>query len=94
VRLLLDSVILIDHFNGIEAATSFLGDHSSEAALSVITRAETLAGFDEHSAALALDLLNSLCHVARHRRDGGHGRAAAAKPALEAAGCDPGRNCH
>lgn len=58
VRLLLDSVILIDHFNGIEAATSFIGDHSSEAALSVITRAETLAGFDEHSAALALDLLN------------------------------------
>ena len=58
VRLLLDSVILIDHFNGITAATSFLAEHSSESALSVITRAEVLAGFDENSATLAVDLLN------------------------------------
>lgn len=58
MRFLIDSVIVIDHFNGFEAATSFLAEHSSEAALSVITRAETLAGFDERSAGLALDLLN------------------------------------
>jgi hypothetical protein len=45
VNLLLDSVILIDHFNGVAAATAFLADRHLEAALSVITRAEVLAGF-------------------------------------------------
>lgn len=59
MRFLLDSVVLIDHFNGVEAATSFLSEHGSECALSVITRAETLAGFDEPSAALATDLLDA-----------------------------------
>ena len=46
VKLLLDSVIVIDHFNGIEDATEFLAHHHDEAAVSVITRAEVLAGFD------------------------------------------------
>lgn len=45
MNLLLDSVILIDHFNGVAAATAFLADRHLEAALSVITRAEVLAGF-------------------------------------------------
>ena len=58
MRLLLDSVIVIDHFNGIEAAISYLAKHGSESALPVITRAEALAGFNERSAAVALDLLN------------------------------------
>lgn len=59
MRFLLDSVIVIDHFNAIEAATSFLSEHGGECALSVITRAEALAGFDERGASLATDLLDS-----------------------------------
>jgi len=55
---LLDSVILIDHFNAIQAATDFIGTHGPESALSVITRAEVLAGFDDDSVPLALDLLD------------------------------------
>ena len=55
---LLDSVILIDHFNGIAQATAFLAEHGAESALSVITRAEVLAGFDEDRAPLALLLLD------------------------------------
>lgn len=37
-RYLADSTVVIDHLNGIEAATMFLRDHASEIALSVITR--------------------------------------------------------
>lgn len=45
MKLLLDSVILIDHFNGVAAATSYLSAHQPDAAVSVITRAEVLTGF-------------------------------------------------
>lgn len=45
MKLLLDSVILIDHFNGIAAATRYLAEVRAEAAISVITRAEVLSGF-------------------------------------------------
>jgi predicted nucleic acid-binding protein len=41
---LLDSVILIDHLNGIDAATRYLRDVADTAHISVITRAEVLAG--------------------------------------------------
>lgn len=58
LRFLLDSVILIDHFNGIEQSTEFLGRHGAESALSVITRAEVLAGFSDDAQPLALDLLD------------------------------------
>ena len=43
---LLDSVILIDHLNRISQSTAFLAQVHKEAAISVITRAEVLAGFD------------------------------------------------
>lgn len=43
---LIDSVILIDHFNGIEAATAYLRSVKSQAFLSPITRAEVLVGFE------------------------------------------------
>lgn len=59
MKYLLDSVIVIDHFNGIDAATTFLSEHGSECALSVITRAETLAGFDDQSEPMACSLLNA-----------------------------------
>ena len=42
---LLDSVIIIDHPNGIDAATEFvLGLDPTRTAISVITRAEILVG--------------------------------------------------
>ena len=45
---LLDSVIIIDHLNGIEAATHFvLGLDPEKTAVSVITRAEILVGIEE-----------------------------------------------
>ena len=44
MSVLLDSVILIDHLNGIEAATAFLQANGASAAISSVTRAEVLAG--------------------------------------------------
>ena len=59
MRLLLDSVIVIDHLNGIPAAGAYLREHTEEAAISVITRAEVLAGFpSEETAAPAAALLD------------------------------------
>jgi hypothetical protein len=58
VKFLLDSVILIDHFNAVAAATEFLGERGKDCALSVITRAEVLAGFDEAGALAARELLD------------------------------------
>jgi predicted nucleic acid-binding protein len=43
---LLDSVILIDHFNGHVEATEFILNHRAALSISVITRAEVLTGFD------------------------------------------------
>lgn len=45
MRVLLDSVILIDHFNGRADATIYLRKNQGMAAISVITRAEVLTGF-------------------------------------------------
>jgi predicted nucleic acid-binding protein len=58
VKYLLDSVILIDHFNGIEAATAFMVEHGGGCAISVITRAEVLTGFSVRTERLARDLLD------------------------------------
>jgi predicted nucleic acid-binding protein len=63
LTLLLDSVILIDHFNGVAQATEYLGKWRKVAAISVITRAEVLTGFvasDEHLALKLLDALPTL----------------------------------
>lgn len=46
-RFLLDSVILIDHFNGIQKATDYLKAVAAEACISAITRAEVLRGFQD-----------------------------------------------
>lgn len=54
---LLDSVILIDHLRGIEAATNWLGKlRDGEAVLSVITRAEVLSGGTEAEEIAAMAL--------------------------------------
>jgi predicted nucleic acid-binding protein len=51
IERLLDSVILIDHFNGVSDATRFVsGLEPTRTAISVITRAEILVGFDEADA--------------------------------------------
>ena len=44
LSVLLDSVILIDHLNGVSDATRYL-ESLTDASISVITRAEVLAGF-------------------------------------------------
>ncbi len=59
-RFLIDSVILIDHFNGINKATEWLASLvEGEAVISSITRAEVLSGADEEDFHLVLDMLNS-----------------------------------
>ena len=58
MRLLLDSVILIDHFNGIAAATRYLSAQHADAAISVITRAEVLTGFARPTAKRAAEFLD------------------------------------
>lgn len=55
---LLDSVILIDHFNGRPEATRFLLENHESAAISVITRAEVLTGFDPVGEVQAKAFLN------------------------------------
>jgi predicted nucleic acid-binding protein len=56
---LLDSVILIDHFNNIEKATEWLRANIKNCYISVITRAEILVGFDKNTAIVAKKFLNS-----------------------------------
>jgi len=58
VKLLLDSVILIDHFNGVPAATRYLSEHHTDAAISVITRADVLTGFEQRAMAKAIRFLD------------------------------------
>src|SRR5437870_5771759 len=55
---LVDSVILIDHFNGIPAATAYLLEMQGKVAISVITRAEVLTGFEGKERRLARRLLD------------------------------------
>ena len=58
MKWLLDSVILIEHFNGLEAATQYLSMHHADAAISVITRAEVLTGFEQRAANKAAQFLD------------------------------------
>jgi predicted nucleic acid-binding protein len=45
-HVLLDSVILIDHFNGVRKATDFIRNFYGSSWISAITRAEVLTGFE------------------------------------------------
>lgn len=58
MKYLLDSVILIDHLNGVDAATDLIRRHGRDLAVSAITRAEVLAGLDDEGAELATALLD------------------------------------
>jgi len=56
---LLDSIILIDHFNNIEKATKFiLRLEPNKTAISIITRAEVLTGFEDPEIQQAKALLD------------------------------------
>jgi len=58
LKYLVDSVIVIDHLNDISPATAFLADYAPQCAVSVITRAEVLAGCDEAASKSVTGLLN------------------------------------
>jgi predicted nucleic acid-binding protein len=53
-----DSVILIDHFNSVPSATTYLEQVGESASITAITRAEVLTGFDSADVPLASALLN------------------------------------
>ena len=50
MKRLLDSCILIDHFNAIPQATNYLKTYKDECCISVITKAEVLIGFEDEMA--------------------------------------------
>ena len=58
MKFLLDSVVLIDHFNAVAEATEYLSKRQTDAAISVITRAEVLTGFAGRAARKAEQLLD------------------------------------
>lgn len=64
MKYLLDSVILIDHLNGIEAATEQVRKRAGELAISAITRAEVLAGLDDEGAELVTSFLDRFAFLA------------------------------
>jgi len=55
---LLDSVILVDHLNGIAAATTFLGS-DDDLYISAITRCEVLSGTNSEARATVAALLDT-----------------------------------
>ncbi|MHB1947698.1 MAG: PIN domain-containing protein [Gammaproteobacteria bacterium] len=59
MKYLLDSVILIDHFNNISKATKWLNANIKNSYISVITRAEILVGFDSDELLIAKSFLDS-----------------------------------
>lgn len=58
MRVLLDSVILIDHFNGLTEASAYLVETQGRSVVSVITRAEVLTGVKGPEEELAKRLLD------------------------------------
>jgi len=58
VEFLLDSAILIDRFNKSPRAKNYLAGVRGKAAISVVTRAEVLTGFDDASRRMAIRFLD------------------------------------
>ena len=59
IERLIDSVIIIDHLNGIKNATQFMLElDPQKTAISVITRAEILTGIDRDEQATVIQLLD------------------------------------
>ena len=67
VGILLDSVILIDHLNGVSAATEYLRTVEG-ANVSVITRAEVLTGIDARDRDAVIRLLNRYATLSIDRK--------------------------
>lgn len=63
MKFLLDSVVLIDHFNGVSSATHFLAENHEDAAVSVITRAEVLTGFTRQQVRKASQFLDAFSTI-------------------------------
>jgi len=59
IKYLLDSVILIDHLNGVHEATEYIKRFHKDCAVSVITRAEVLVPYEWEAAQPILRLLDS-----------------------------------
>ncbi len=57
MKILLDSVILIDHFNSSPRATAYLNIVQPQAAISVVTRAEVLVGIEDQQRRYAIRTL-------------------------------------
>jgi predicted nucleic acid-binding protein len=57
MRVLLDSVIVIDHLNGIATATDYLRANIGNSAISVITRAEVLTGVEAERLSIIIQFL-------------------------------------
>ena len=62
--MLLDSVIVIDHLNGVAEATRFLGEHDGPLRISAVTRAEVLSGYAEEERVPVVRLLDRFALVA------------------------------
>lgn len=58
MKILLDSVILIDYFNGISDAVSYVHQNRTDLAISIITYTEVLVGFDIVQTPMAKIFLN------------------------------------
>jgi len=58
-KYIIDSVILIDHLNGIKKATTWLLKNANNSAISVITRSEILAGAEPENLKFIKVFLNS-----------------------------------
>ena len=87
--IVLDSVILIDHFNAVSQASAYLEQVGESASITAITRAEVLTGFD--SADPARRFAAQSVSSARDRWPSCGSRcSASAGASLEAAGCSTG----
>lgn len=60
LKYLLDSTLLIDHFNEVRPATDFLLGHAEDCAISVVTLAEVLTRPGETLSSLSQELLARL----------------------------------
>ncbi len=56
---LLDSVILIEHLNGIEHSSQWIEKHAEDCFISIITRMEVLSGYSRMECATAKSYLDS-----------------------------------
>lgn len=82
LKYLLDSVIVIDHLSGDCKATDFMASHGQASAISVITRAEVLAGTGADGEVVCLATAQPVCDFASDHRYCRSCRQAPTNPAL------------